>query len=180
MIRLAGTPRRRQLGVGSWALVTLTVAMAALLGSSSALAATTARRPAPRHLFSIQSASASLTGPSDQHLTLRLNGARDHVTRYTDRRPLALSNVEFARRFSTFFAIAAPHAILTYTAPGAQSPSSITLTLGHPRWNARHHRWTFSATRVGTQPDSLPVAGVKNEQGVAYMAELVFLNNMCD
>ncbi len=72
-VSLRHQPRlRRSLGGGSRALVTLTVAVLALIGCSSALAASTARPPAPSDLFSVSTPSGSLTAANDQHLTLRL------------------------------------------------------------------------------------------------------------
>jgi hypothetical protein len=51
----------------------LIVAVAGLIGCGSALAAGTPRPPAAAsYLFSIPTASGSLSGPNDQHLTLRL------------------------------------------------------------------------------------------------------------
>ncbi len=73
LVSLRHQPRlgRRSRG-GLRALVTLTVAVAALIGSSSALAATTPRVPAAAGYLSSIPTSASLTEASDQHLPLRL------------------------------------------------------------------------------------------------------------
>src|SRR5437879_4640374 len=64
-----------------------------------------ARAKSPKtveYLFSIPTAAGSLIGADDQHLTLRLIGTRDYLTRFTDR-PLragfVVANVDFARRF---------------------------------------------------------------------------------
>jgi uncharacterized protein YjbI with pentapeptide repeats len=164
--RRAVSPRHRsrlgrRSGGGLRALVMLSVAVAALIASGSALAAASSGRApaATGYLFSIPTASGSLTGPNDQHLTLRLTGTRDYLTRFTDR-PLrqayVVANVDFVRRFKSYFASSDPNAVLTYAQPGAQIPVSVVLTIGHPRWNARHHTWTFSATRIRKQPDNLP------------------------
>lgn len=129
------------------------------MGCCSALAATTPRAPAPSYLFSIPTASGSLTGPNDQHLMLRLTGARDYLTQFADRplrQAFVVANVDFARRFKSYFAGSAPNAVLTYTPRGAQIPVSIVLTIRKPRWNAQHHTWTFPATRIRKQPDNLP------------------------
>ena len=137
----------------------VTVAVAALIGCSSTLAATTGRPPAPSYLFSIPTSSGSLTGPNNQHLTLRLTGARDYLTRFTDRplrQAFVVANVDFARRYKTYFASSRPNAALTYTQPGHQIPVSIVLTLGRPRWNAARHTWIFSATRIRKRPVNLP------------------------
>ena len=148
------SPRRRSL-----ALAILTVAAGALLGCSSALAAGTPRPPAPSYLFSIPSASGSLTGHGDRHLKLRLTRTRNYLTRFTDRplrQAFVVANVDFARRFKTYFSGDAPNAVLTYARPGSRIPVSIVLTVRHPRWNARHRTWTFSATRIRKQPDNSP------------------------
>ena len=68
-------PLRHQLWrlVGSSrGLATLTVAVVALIGCSSALAASTARSAAPSYAFSIPTPSGSLTATNDQHPMLRL------------------------------------------------------------------------------------------------------------
>ena len=64
-------PQGRPLGGGSRAVATLTVAVVAAIGWSSALAASTTRPPAEL-LFSVPSSSGSLSTATDQHLTLRL------------------------------------------------------------------------------------------------------------
>jgi uncharacterized protein YjbI with pentapeptide repeats len=142
---------------GSRALATLTVAAAALTGCSSALAATTPGPTGPSHLFSIPSASGSLTGANDQHLTLRLTGTRDYLARFNNR-PLrqasVISSVAFARRFTHSFGSSRSNAVLTYTQPGGQIPVSIVLAIGKPRWDARHHSWTFSARWIHKQTDN--------------------------
>jgi Pentapeptide repeats (8 copies) len=139
--------------------VAVAMAMASLMSCGSAFAATPASVPAASYLFSIPTASGSLTGPDDRHLTLRLTGARDYLTRFTDR-PLrdasVVADVDFARRFETYFAGSAPNAVLSYTPRGAQIPVSIVLTIRQPRWNGQHHTWTFPASRVRKQPDNLP------------------------
>jgi hypothetical protein len=92
-------------------------------------------------------------------LTLRLTGTRDYMTRFTDR-PLrdayVVANVDFVRRFKSYFPGSAPNAVLTYTPRGAQIPVSIVLTIRQPRWNAQHDTWTFPASRIRKQPDNLP------------------------
>ena len=117
---------------------------------------------APGYLFSIPTASGSLTGHTDKHLTLRMTGARGYLTRFTDR-PLreafVVANVDFTKRFPHYFAGSKPNAVLTYTPRGARVPISIVLTLGQPRWNAKRATWTFPATRIRKQADN--VAGSK-------------------
>jgi hypothetical protein len=125
-------------------------------------AAAKGKPSAPGYLFSIPTASGSLTGHGDKHLTLRMTGARDYLTRFTDR-PLreafVVANADFTKRFSHSFAGSKPSAVLTYTPRGARVPISIVLTLGQPRWNARHATWTFPATRIRKQAGN--VAGSK-------------------
>lgn len=131
----------------------------ALFAGGSALAAKTRPAATPQFLFSIPTASGSLTGPGDKHLTLRLIGTRNYLTRFTDR-PLreafVVANVDFARRFKSYFGNSKPNAVLTYTPPGSQIPVSIVLTIGQPNWDATSATWTFPATRIRKQPDNLP------------------------
>jgi hypothetical protein len=133
--------------------------LGALSTSVPAAAATTTPAQAPQYLFSIPTAAGSLIGPTDKHLTLRLVGTRDYLTRFTDR-PLreafVVANVDFARRFTSYFGTSEPNAVLTYTPSGSKIPVSIVLTIGHPRWNAKSSTWTLSATRIRKQPDNLP------------------------
>jgi len=117
----------------------------------------------PQYLFSIPTASGSLTGSDDKHLTLRLSGTRNYLTRFTDRplrQAFVVANVDFARRFKSYFASAQPNAVLTYTQPGSQIPVSIVLTIGQPSWDAASSTWTVPATRIRKQPDNLPDATV--------------------
>jgi hypothetical protein len=142
---------------GSRSLSVLTVVVAALIGCASATAAP--RAAGPSYLFSIPTASGSLIGPNDRHLTLRMTDARDYLTRFTDhplRQAFVVANGDFAKRFKRYFEGSDPNAVLTYTPPGAHIPVSIVLTLGQPRWDARHHTWTFPAARIRKQPDNLP------------------------
>jgi uncharacterized protein YjbI with pentapeptide repeats len=149
MIRLAGR----------FTAVAAAVAVAALTGGGSALAATTSGPVALSYLFSVPAASGSLTGPNDQHLRLRLTGAPNYLSRFTDR-PLSqafvVANVDFVGRFKHYFANSRPNAVLTYTRSGGQIPVSIGLTIGQPRWDAHHHTWTFAATRIRQQTENLP------------------------
>jgi uncharacterized protein YjbI with pentapeptide repeats len=165
--RFSGVARRRSRG-GSRALATLTVVVAALTGCGSALAATAPGPIGPSYLFSIPSASGSLTGADDQHLTLRLTGTRDHLTRFSDGpvlQSLVLANLDFARRF-THFASARSNAVLTYTRSGRQIPVSITLTIGQPRWDAHRRTWTFAASRIHEAGGSVPAANIYVEPRV--------------
>jgi hypothetical protein len=156
--------RANPLGLCSRAFAGLVVAMAAMCACSSAAAARATRAAPAQYLFSIPSGSGSLTGPDDQHLTLRLTDARRYLTRFTDR-PLrqaaVVADVDFARRFRADFAAGRPNAVLTYTPRGAHIPVSIVLTIGAPRWNAGRLTWTFPATRIRKKPDNLPGTTVR-------------------
>jgi uncharacterized protein YjbI with pentapeptide repeats len=137
--------------------VAVAVAVAALGGGSSALAATTDEPIAANSLFSISTASGTLTGANDRHLTLHLTGTRGSLTRFADRplpRAFVVTNGEFARRFKQYAASSRPGAVLTFTRPGGRIPVSIELTVGRPRWNAHHRTWTFAATRIRKPTDN--------------------------
>ena len=128
MIRLIGRPKAVSIPCAA-----LCVIAVALIGSNSAMAATTAPAVSPGYLFSIPTAAGSLTGRSDAHLTLRMSGARDYLTRFTDRplrQAFVVANVNFAKRFKGYFARSRPNAVLTYTPHGSQIPVSIVLTIG--------------------------------------------------
>jgi hypothetical protein len=134
----------------------LTVAVAALTGCSSALAATTDEPIAAISMFSIPTASGSLTGANDQHLTLRLTGTRGHLTRFTDRplpQAFVVTNGDFVRRFKQYAAGSRPSAVLTFTRPDGRIPVSIELTVRRPRWDARDRTWAFAATRIRKRTD---------------------------
>jgi uncharacterized protein YjbI with pentapeptide repeats len=157
--RLFASPRLR-----GWTAAA--VSAGALIGFGSAVAAGTAAStprkaptPPPTYLFSVPTASGSLTGRGDKHLTLRLVGTRDYMTRFTDR-PLrqayVVANRAFVRRFRRYFGRSRPNAVLTYTPQGSRIPVSIVLTIGQPRWNSRSKTWTFPATRIRKRPDNLP------------------------
>jgi uncharacterized protein YjbI with pentapeptide repeats len=142
--------------VSTGALLGCGLATAAVAGAS-----TSSRAPVslPVYLFSIPTASGSLTGRGDKHLTLRLVGTRDYLTRFTDRplrQAFVVANVNFVKRFRGYFGRSRPNAVLTYTPEGSRIPVSIVLTIGQPRWNARRASWTFPATRIRKQPDNLP------------------------
>jgi hypothetical protein len=86
------------------------------------LPAVTPARQQINYLWTIPSASGSLTGPNDQHLTLRLVGVRRYLTRFTDRpvrKAYVVANVDFVRRFKHYFADSNPNAVLS-TASGAK------------------------------------------------------------
>jgi hypothetical protein len=137
--------------------------LAGVIGVGGAAAAP-APQPAPRpaeYLFSITSASGSLTGRGDKHLTLKLVGTRNHLTRFTDRplrQAFVVANGDFAKRFKRYFNGDKPNAALSYTPAGSKIPVSIVVTIGQPRWSAEHATWTFPATRIRERPDNLPDA----------------------
>jgi hypothetical protein len=150
---------------GRWHGVTAVIAVCVGMLVAGGWAAAGASSPATttQYLFSIPTASGSLTGPGDKHLTLRLSGTRNYLTRFTDR-PLreafVVANVDFARRFKTYFGSSEPNTVLTFTPAGSQIPVSIVLTIGQPSWDAANSTWTFPATRIRKQPDNLPDATV--------------------
>src|SRR5580693_1605241 len=80
--------RRGPDAVGSWSILShrvlgvLVIGVFLLLAPSSALAAAPTSPVVPSYLFSIPTASGSLLGPNDKHLTLRLTGTRDYMTRF--------------------------------------------------------------------------------------------------
>ncbi|MDQ6822566.1 MAG: hypothetical protein M3076_19905 [Actinomycetota bacterium] len=129
------------------------------VGVEHAVLATTRPTPSAEYLFSIPTASGALTGSGDKHLTLKLVGTRDYLTRFTDR-PLreafVVPNVDFVRRFKGYFGSSEPNAVLTYTPAGARIPVSIVLTVGQPRWDAKRSTLTLPATRIRKQLDNLP------------------------
>ena len=109
-------------------LTVLAVCLATLLAPGCGGSDDTTRRPAPAYLFSIEAGSGSLTKRADNHLTLRLIGARDYLTQFTDRplrQAFVVANVDFARRFAGYFPSSKPNAVLAYTPRGAQIPASI-------------------------------------------------------
>lgn len=124
----------------AWAAVSVG---AASFASSSAVSAS--------YLFSIPAGGGSLIGPNDKHLTLRLIGARDYLTQFTDV-PLhsaqILAAASFAAQFAQAFGGASPNAVLTYTPFGQSIPISIIVEVSHPKWSAATHSWTFAAVRI--------------------------------
>ena len=156
-----GAGRRAAAAAG---IAVLALAVAALLAWRSADAVSPKGSTAPRYLFSVPAAAGSLTGPDDGHLTLRLTGARDYLTRFTDRpfrEAFVVADVDFARRFARDFAGSSPNAVLTYTPTGERIPTSIVLTIGRPRWDAGRSAWTLAARRIRKRPDNLPGSTVR-------------------
>ena len=126
---------------------------------TSRLPAVTPARQQINYLWTIPSASGSLTGPNDQHLTLRLVGVRNYMTRFTDRpvrRAYVVANVDFARRFKHYFADATPNAVLSYRLRGEAIPIAVVLQLGQPRWDPKTSTLTFPASRIPHMEDDLP------------------------
>ncbi len=153
------TPLRRRRG--AIAAFGLTVGM--LLVASSTLPAATAPSQQPNYMWSIPSASGSLTGPNDQHLVLRLVGARDYLTRFTDRpvrSAYVVANTDFVRRFKPYFADANPNAVLSFSAGGNRIPTEIVLEIGQPQWNPKTSTFTFPAVRIPHREDDLPDTSV--------------------
>lgn len=143
----------------------LLLCVAALAASGCGQSSADTKPPPASFLFSISAASGSLTGPGDDALTLRLAGARDYLTQFSDR-PLreafVVVNVDFVRLYPRYFPGSGPNAVLTFTRrPGAQTPTSVVLTIGAPRWNASRSTWTIPARRIRDRPDNLPGATVQ-------------------
>jgi hypothetical protein len=149
------TPLRRRRG--AIAAFGLTVGM--LLIASSTLSAATAPRQQVNYLWSIPSASGSLTGANDRHLVLRLVGVRNYLTRFTDRpvrQAHVVANADFVRRFKAYFADANPNAVLSFRKDGNRIPTEIVLQIGQPRWNPKTATLTFPALRIPHMEDDLP------------------------
>lgn len=139
-------------------VVAIAAPLAALTAGTSALSATPARQQV-NYMWTIPSGSGSLTGPDNQHLTLRLVGARDYLTRFTDRpvrQAFVVANVDFIRRFKHYFADSNPNAVLSYSLGGKAIPIAIVLQLGQPRWDPKTSSLTFPAKRIPHMEDNLP------------------------
>jgi hypothetical protein len=141
----------------------IVLSFAAMLIASSTLSAATTAPQQFNYLWSIPSASGSLTGPNNQHLVLRLVGVRDYLTRFTDRpvrQAFVVANADFVRRFKAYFADANPNAVLSFMKPGNRIPTEIVLQIGQPRWNSKASTLTFPAVRILKTEDDLPDASV--------------------
>ena len=137
----------------------IAASVAALTAGTSALSAATPARLQLNYMWAIPSASGSLTGPNDQHLTLRLVGVRDYLTRFTDRpvrKAYVVANVDFVRRFNSYFADSKPNAVLSYSLRGKAIPTAVVLELGQPRWDPKTASLTFPARRIPHMEDDLP------------------------
>jgi hypothetical protein len=135
------------------------LAVGMLLVASSPLSAATAPRQQVNYLWSIPSATGSLTGPNDQHLVLQLGGVRDYLTRFTDRpvrQAYVVANTDFVRRFQGYFADANPNAVLTFSQNRIGIPTEIVLQIGQPEWDPQRSTLTFPAVRIPQAEDDLP------------------------
>jgi hypothetical protein len=168
MVHGFGSLRRGTL-LGQMKSLALVVAIAAPLaaltaGCGGSGTGTTTLSVAParqqlNYLWTIPSASGSLTGPNDQHLTLRLVGVRNYLTRFTDRpvrKAYVVSNIDFVRRFKHYFADSNPNAVLSYSLGGKAIPIAIVLELGQPQWDPKSSTLTFAAKRIPHMEDDLP------------------------
>lgn len=147
--------RRRRAAI---AAVGLTVGML-LVTPSTLSAATASPQQLVNYLWSIPSASGSLTGPNNQHLVLRLVGLRGYLTRFTDRpvrQAYVVANADFVRRFRGYFADASPNAVLSFGKAGNRIPTEIVLQIGQPQWNPKASTLTFPAARILKREDNLP------------------------
>ncbi len=125
----------------------------------STVSAVTPARQQLNYLWAIPSASGSLSGPNDQHLTLRLSGVRNYLTRFTDRpvrKAYVVANGDFVRRFKRYFEDSNPNAVLSYSPGGTAIPVAIVLQLGQPRWEPKTSTLTFPANRIPHMEDDLP------------------------
>jgi hypothetical protein len=140
-------------------VVAIAASLAALTAASSTLSAATRAPRRLNYLWAIPSASGSLTGLNDRHLTLRLIGVRNYLTRFTDRpfrKAYVVANVDFVRRFKHYFAASHPNAVLSYGMRGKAIPIAIVLQLGPPRWDPKTSTLTFPAKRIPRMEDDLP------------------------
>ncbi len=140
-------------------VVAITASLAALTAGTSTLSVATPARQQLNFMWAIPSASGSLIGPNDQHLTLRLVGVRDYLTRFTDRpvrNAFVVANVDFVRRFKSYFAGSNPNAVLSYSLGAKAIPTAIVLELGQPRWDPKTASLTFPAKRIPRMEDNLP------------------------
>ena len=140
-------------------VVAIAASLAALTAGTSTPSAATPARQQLNYMWAIPSVSGSLTGPNDQHLTLRLAGVRDYLTRFTDRpvrNASVVANVDFVRRFKHYFADSNPNAVLSYSLTGKAIPTAVVLELGQPRWDPKTASLTFPAKRIPHMEDNLP------------------------
>jgi hypothetical protein len=143
----------------SRAIAAFAATIAAVLVASSTLFAATAPRKQANYLWSIPSASGTLTGANDRHLVLRLVRVRNYLTRFTDRpvrQAFVVANADFVSRFRGYFADANPNAVLSFSQRRNGIPTEIVLQIGHPRWNPKTSTLTFPAVRIPHREDDLP------------------------
>ena len=141
------------------AMAAFGLAVGMLLVATSTSFAATAAPQQLNYLWSIPSASGSLTGRDNQHLVLRLVGVRDDSTRFTDRpvsQAYVVANADFVRRFKRYFATANPNAVLSFSKAGQRIPTQIVLRISHPRWRPKTSTLTFRAVRIVKREDDLP------------------------
>jgi hypothetical protein len=146
-------------------VIAITAPLAALVAGcggahhgTSTVSVTPARQQL-NYLWAISSMSGSLTGRDGQHLTLRLVGVRNYLTRFTDRpvrKAYVVANVDFVRRFKHYFAGSNPNAVLSYSLGGQGLPTAIVLQVGQPRWDPKTSTLTFPANRIPHMEDDLP------------------------
>ena len=133
--------------------------VAALAAGTSALSAATQRASNSTTCGRSRVRRARSPGPNDQHLTLRLVGVRDYLTRFTDRpvrKAYVVANVDFVRRFNSYFAGSKPNAVLSYSLRGKAIPTAVVLGLGQPRWDPKTASLTFPARRIPHMEDDMP------------------------
>ena len=103
------------------------------------------------YLFVEDAEGGAITGPDDQHLTLKLTRVRNYVTAFSDRpirKAEALPNDDFVYIWPRAFAGAPPNAVLSYRLPGQPQPINIVLTLTHPQYDSKNKTLSFEAVRI--------------------------------
>lgn len=117
------------------------------------------KRVTLRFLFAQDAAGGSLRGPDDQHLTLKLTGVRDWVTRFDDRPVRAGATVDlrdFLARWKGRFAKSPPNAVLSFRVAGDTRPRDMVLELRDPHYDRATATLTYSARRIRRTTDTLP------------------------
>jgi hypothetical protein len=110
----------------------------------------------PDYLFVENAAGGTITGPDDQHLTLKLTKVRDYVTFFTNRptrEAEAVQNADFFKLWPQMFLGDPPNAVLSFGLPGQAMPLNIILTLTNPQYDAKKHTVTYDAMRIRQDED---------------------------
>ena len=116
----------------------------------------------PSFLFTVQAVSGSTSvlpagSGVDERFTLSLRGV-DPVTKFADRpfrSASVMSPAALVSNWNSWFSTSAPNAVLTYSRGAGIAPSSIVVTLSHPRYSAAGRSLSFTATRTYRAVDPL-------------------------